>query len=314
VVATDGPLDARQLRRLAFRALAGMARTGASFSHGSGDYVIAFSTAESVRIPHRSASATLTSTLLREDKLSPLFQAVAEATEEAIYNSLLQATTVRGHQGHEAQAIPVEDVKRLLKEHGRSARLMPNRPCRSRQLVLAKKVMWLPDSCGCIETQGNGTRGIGKVSVLTCVGCIRPAKQRLASELSAEFVRPEADLVSYDQLRGKGSRSHPQTRAKNRFFNDPPLCSTGRFQHPASVNPRAGRSIDELNGCSCKKAEREEKHNLQEPVQLGPCVSPPLHRCRFLEKDKDRSADHGDAYERQYVVHRRAPPLKPVAQ
>ena len=119
VVATDGPLDARQLRRLAFRALAGMARTGASFSHGSGDYVIAFSTAESVRIPHRSASATLTATLLREDKVSPLFQAVAEATEEAIYNSLLRATTVRGHQGHEAQAIPVEDVKRLLKEYGR---------------------------------------------------------------------------------------------------------------------------------------------------------------------------------------------------
>ena len=119
VVATDGPLDARQLRRLAFRALAGMARTGASFSHGSGDYVIAFSTAESVRIPHRSASATATATLLREDKVSPLFQAVAEATEEAIYNSLLRATTVRGHQGHEAQAIPVEDVKRLLKEYGR---------------------------------------------------------------------------------------------------------------------------------------------------------------------------------------------------
>ncbi len=119
VAATDAPIDARQLRRLAFRALAGMARTGASFAHGSGDYAIAFSTAEAVRIPHRSASATATATLLREDKLSPLFQAVADATEEAIYNSLLRATTVRGYQGHEAQAIPVEDVKRLLKEYGR---------------------------------------------------------------------------------------------------------------------------------------------------------------------------------------------------
>lgn len=119
VVATDAPLDARQLRRLAFRALAGMARTGASFSHSSGDYVIAFSNAESVRIPHRSEAAISTATLLRDDKLSPLFQAVAEATEEAIYNSLLRATTVRGHQGHEAQAIPVDEVKRLLKQYGR---------------------------------------------------------------------------------------------------------------------------------------------------------------------------------------------------
>lgn len=119
VVATDAPLDARQLRRLAFRALAGMARTGASFSHGSGDYVIAFSTAESVRVPHRSDTATATATLLREDKLSPLFQAVAEATEEAIYNSLLRATTVRGYQGHEAAALPVDEVKHLLEKYGR---------------------------------------------------------------------------------------------------------------------------------------------------------------------------------------------------
>jgi len=93
VVATDAPLDARQLRRLAFRALAGMARTGASFSHGSGDYVIAFSTAESARIPYESGGVTTNLTLVRDDKLSPLFQAVAEATEEAIYNSLLRATT-----------------------------------------------------------------------------------------------------------------------------------------------------------------------------------------------------------------------------
>ncbi len=114
VVATDAPLDARQLRRLAARALAGMARTGASFSHGSGDYVIAFSTAESVRMPHSSDAPTAAPTVLRDDALSPLFQAVAEATEEAIYNSLLRATTVRGHNGHEAEALPIEKIRLML--------------------------------------------------------------------------------------------------------------------------------------------------------------------------------------------------------
>ncbi|HXE74231.1 MAG TPA: P1 family peptidase [Candidatus Xenobia bacterium] len=117
VVATDAPLDARQLQRLARRALAGMARTGASFSHGSGDYVIAFSTAESVRIPHRSEASTASVTLVRETELDPLFQAVAEATEEAIYNSLLRATSMRGFQGHEARALPLDDLQRLLKKY-----------------------------------------------------------------------------------------------------------------------------------------------------------------------------------------------------
>ncbi|MGH9788639.1 MAG: P1 family peptidase, partial [Candidatus Acidiferrales bacterium] len=126
VVATDAPLDARQLRRLAQRALAGMARTGADFSNASGDYVIAFSVAESVRTRLRSQEQQLSDplwllsvTLLADPENSPLFQAVAEATEEAIYNSLLRATTVRGHRGREAQAIPVEDVKRILKKYGR---------------------------------------------------------------------------------------------------------------------------------------------------------------------------------------------------
>jgi D-aminopeptidase len=122
VVATDAPLDARQLRRLAFRALAGMARTGASFSHGSGDYVVAFSTAESVRVRQESATPVASVGLLRDDRLSPLFQAVAEATEEAIYNSLLRATAVRGYQGREAQAIPVEELKRVLQKYGRGNR------------------------------------------------------------------------------------------------------------------------------------------------------------------------------------------------
>ncbi|MFQ5776996.1 MAG: P1 family peptidase [Terriglobia bacterium] len=119
VVATDAPLDARQLQRLARRALAGMARTGAAFSHGSGDYVIAFSVAESVRIAYRQTSPTAKATLLRDSELSPLLQAVAEATEEAIYNSLLRATTVRGYAGHEAEALPLDEVRRILKKYNR---------------------------------------------------------------------------------------------------------------------------------------------------------------------------------------------------
>lgn len=117
VVATDAPLDAGQLRRLAWRAFAGMARTGAGFSHGSGDYVIGFSVAESVRTAHRSPSPTAGVTLLRD--LDAPFQAVAEATEEAIYNSLLRATTVRGHQGHESRALDVEELKRILEKYRR---------------------------------------------------------------------------------------------------------------------------------------------------------------------------------------------------
>jgi D-aminopeptidase len=106
VVATDAPLNARQLKRLARRALAGMARTGASFSNGSGDYVIAFSTQREGVKP-------------REQELSPLFQAAIEATEEAIYNSLLKATTVTGRDGNTAEAISIEEVKRILKKYGR---------------------------------------------------------------------------------------------------------------------------------------------------------------------------------------------------
>jgi D-aminopeptidase len=126
VVATDAPLDARQLRRLAVRAFAGMARTGASFSNASGDYAIAFSIAESVRIRLRSNAQQvgdplwlMSVTLLADPENSPLFQAVAEATEEAIYNSLLRATTVRGYQGREARAIPLDELKQVLKKYGR---------------------------------------------------------------------------------------------------------------------------------------------------------------------------------------------------
>jgi D-aminopeptidase len=110
IVATDAPLDARQLRRLAARAIIGMARTGASGSHGSGDYVIAFSTTN--RFGPDAPAAPLR--LVPEDSLTPLFVAVAEATEEAIYNSLLRATTVRGRDGNTAEAIPLEPLRELL--------------------------------------------------------------------------------------------------------------------------------------------------------------------------------------------------------
>jgi D-aminopeptidase len=107
VVATDAPLLARNLRRLARRALAGMARTGASFSNGSGDYVVAFSTAPSLRI--RAGARRGGGEELGNGELTPLFRAVAEATEEAIVDSLFAATTVSG-QGRTAHAIPVDKV------------------------------------------------------------------------------------------------------------------------------------------------------------------------------------------------------------
>jgi D-aminopeptidase len=119
IVATDAPVDAWQLRRLAWRAFAGMARTGAIFHDGSGDYVIAFSTAESVRIAYRSPEHTRTLTLLRDRRLRSLFQMVAEATEEAICNSVLRSTTVRGYQGHESCALPIDELERILKKYHR---------------------------------------------------------------------------------------------------------------------------------------------------------------------------------------------------
>jgi len=115
VVATDAPLDARNLERLAKRALLGIARTGGYFSNGSGDYAIAFSTAEGVRVPQRSAKPTQTVTLLRDEAVSPLFQAAAEAAEEAILNSLFKAVRTEGKDGHIAEALPLERVKELLR-------------------------------------------------------------------------------------------------------------------------------------------------------------------------------------------------------
>jgi D-aminopeptidase len=104
VVATDAPLSARQLERLAKRATLALGRTGSSMNHGSGDYALAFSVTPSGS--------------MHDEQLSPLFQAAMEATEEAIYNSLLMATDMKGHRGA-IPALSVSEVQRLLKKYGR---------------------------------------------------------------------------------------------------------------------------------------------------------------------------------------------------
>ncbi|MFL5585570.1 MAG: P1 family peptidase [Gemmatimonadaceae bacterium] len=116
VVATDAPLSDRNLKRLASRALMGLARTGSIASNGSGDYVISFSTAASVRRP-RDAARLTTTEIGNTEELSALYEAVIEATEEAIYNSLFKATTVRG-KGGTVEAIPIDRVKEILDRYG----------------------------------------------------------------------------------------------------------------------------------------------------------------------------------------------------
>ena len=116
VVATNAPLDSRNLKRLARRALLGIARTGGFYSNASGDYAIAFSTAREVRIPHLSSSPTQQVTLLRNEQMSPLFMAAAEAAEEAILNSLFKATRIEGKDGHVAEALPLDKIRELQKE------------------------------------------------------------------------------------------------------------------------------------------------------------------------------------------------------
>jgi D-aminopeptidase len=114
VVATDAPLEARNLKRLAARAMLGLARTGSPSTNGSGDYVIAFSAANRIRAGDNLRSAQT----LGNDAMSPLFQAVVEATEEAIYNSLFKATTVTGRHGHRVEALPIEKTVEILKRYG----------------------------------------------------------------------------------------------------------------------------------------------------------------------------------------------------
>jgi len=115
VVATDAPLDARQLGRLGARAMSGLARTGSNLSHGSGDYVISFSNAPQVR--RNAGQPAPAPTLLAEQALTPLFEAVADATEEAILNSLLRARDMRGHRGY-VPALPLAPVLERLRQAG----------------------------------------------------------------------------------------------------------------------------------------------------------------------------------------------------
>ena len=116
VIATDAPLDARNLKRLAARAWLGLARTGSSASNGSGDYAIAFSTAAQLRIRPNGKALTRTLELLDNDAMSPLFLAVIEATEEAVYNSMFKAITTTSN-GHTVEALPIDRTLQILKEH-----------------------------------------------------------------------------------------------------------------------------------------------------------------------------------------------------
>src|SRR5262245_19620548 len=118
IIATDAPLDARQLNRLAKRATLGLAAVGSPITHGSGDYVLAFSTSELVRKSFVSNDAVETAQTLRDDRLSPLFQAVREATEEAVINSLLKATTITGRDDHKVEAIDPDEVVRVCRKFG----------------------------------------------------------------------------------------------------------------------------------------------------------------------------------------------------
>ncbi len=118
VVATDAPLSDRNLTRLARRAFAGLARAGATFSNGSGDYAIAFATAESVRrTPARREGESALSEIPNE-RVSPLFEAVIDATEEAVCNSLLMAETMAGRDGRTVEALSIEHVVSILRERG----------------------------------------------------------------------------------------------------------------------------------------------------------------------------------------------------
>jgi D-aminopeptidase len=110
IVATDAPLDARNLERLAKRAFLGLGKTGGIVSNGSGDYVIAFSTAEGLRVPHQSKQKTLTQSLLLNDETSPIFMAAIEATEEAILNSLIAAESMTGMNGVKIEKLSIQQI------------------------------------------------------------------------------------------------------------------------------------------------------------------------------------------------------------
>ncbi|MDQ3321661.1 MAG: P1 family peptidase [Acidobacteriota bacterium] len=120
VIATDAPVDARQLKRMAARSMMGLARTGAAATNGSGDYAIAFSTAPEVRVKSSGDNrAPREVKLLSNDAMSPLFLATIEATEEAIYNSLFRAKTVTGRENRTVEALPIEKTITILRKYGK---------------------------------------------------------------------------------------------------------------------------------------------------------------------------------------------------
>lgn len=119
VVLTNAPLDSRNLERLAKRAMMGLSRTGGIASNGSGDYVIAVSTAEACRVPYQGENPIQSNPTLRNEAMTPLFLATIEATEEAILNSLFAGETIIGRDGHKIEALPKEKVMEMLKEAGK---------------------------------------------------------------------------------------------------------------------------------------------------------------------------------------------------
>jgi D-aminopeptidase len=116
VVATDAPLEARDLERLAARAIFALARTGSTYSNGSGDFAIAFSTHAANRLT--ATNGPQPRTILPTDAVSGLFEAALDATEEAVYNSLLRARDTTGN-GRTVRAIPIDALTALLKKYGR---------------------------------------------------------------------------------------------------------------------------------------------------------------------------------------------------
>jgi D-aminopeptidase len=117
VIATDAPVDARQLKRMAARSMSGLARTGAAMTNGSGDYAIAFSASTDVRV--RMGENLRSVKLLSNDAMSPLFLAVIEATEEAIYNSLFRAATMKGKENRTVEALPIDRTLEILRKYNK---------------------------------------------------------------------------------------------------------------------------------------------------------------------------------------------------
>jgi D-aminopeptidase len=117
VIATDAPVDARGLKRMAARAMSGLARTGSAMTNGSGDYAVAFSTSPDVRI--RAGENLRSVKVLSNDAMSPLFLAVIEATEDAVYNSMFRAATMKGKNGRTVEALPIDETVKILRKYGK---------------------------------------------------------------------------------------------------------------------------------------------------------------------------------------------------